>query len=98
MHSRQLMYSHIVSDIQNCNKRHRDEKLNKSLQNFLYSQLQEDHEGCAKKSLAVLTELYRRNVWTDQRTVPELFRPPFLHACNTPQTSLAVKQCRGGCQ
>mmetsp|Transcript_34639 Transcript_34639/g.65213 ORF Transcript_34639/g.65213 Transcript_34639/m.65213 type:complete len:376 (-) Transcript_34639:1563-2690(-) len=66
---RSLMYSHIVSDIQNCNKRHRDEKLNKSLQNFLYSQLQEDHEGCAKKSLAVLTELYRRNVWTDQRTV-----------------------------
>jgi hypothetical protein len=29
---RSLMYAHIVSDIQNSNKKHRDEKLNRSLQ------------------------------------------------------------------
>ena len=56
----QLMYNHIVSDIQTSNKKHQDMKLNKGLQNFLYTQLQDDSEQCAKKSLAVLTELYRQ--------------------------------------
>ena len=65
----QLLFKHIVVDIQNSNKKHRDERLNRTLQNFLYTQLQDDHETCAKKSLAVLTELYRRQVWVDQRSV-----------------------------
>ena len=30
---------------------------------------QNDNEGAAKRALAVLTELYRRNVWRDARTV-----------------------------
>jgi len=37
---------------------------------MLFAQLADDkEEASAKKSLAVLTELYRRNVWTDARTV-----------------------------
>lgn len=40
------------------------------LQAMLFAQLADDkEEASAKKSLAVLTELYRRNVWTDARTV-----------------------------
>eukprot|EP00242_Pyramimonas_sp_CCMP2087_P017803 CAMPEP_0198213366 /NCGR_PEP_ID=MMETSP1445-20131203/28822_1 /TAXON_ID=36898 /ORGANISM="Pyramimonas sp., Strain CCMP2087" /LENGTH=521 /DNA_ID=CAMNT_0043887993 /DNA_START=119 /DNA_END=1681 /DNA_ORIENTATION=- len=66
---RSLLFKHIVVDIQNSNKKHRDERLNRTIQNFLYTQLQDDHEMCAKKSLAVLTELYRRKVWVDQRSV-----------------------------
>lgn len=31
--------------------------------------LQNENEGAAKRSLAVLTELYRRHVWRDARTV-----------------------------
>ena len=30
---------------------------------------QNENEGAAKRSLAVLTELYRRHVWRDARTV-----------------------------
>ena len=57
------------SDIKNSNKHHRNEKLNKSLQNFMYGIISDDNEAIAKKSLAVCTELWRRHVWRDARTV-----------------------------
>lgn len=31
--------------------------------------IQDEHEGSAKKGLAVLTEMWRRHVWRDARTV-----------------------------
>lgn len=31
--------------------------------------IQDEHEGAAKKGLAVLTEMWRRHVWRDARTV-----------------------------
>jgi hypothetical protein len=33
------------------------------------SVLQDEHEGAAKKGLAVMTEMWRRHVWRDARTV-----------------------------
>ena len=65
-HSRVLI---LPADIKGANQKHRDERLNRSIQNFLYSMLQDDSEMAAKKSLAVLTELWRRHVWRDARTV-----------------------------
>ena len=59
----------LPADIKGANQKHRDERLNRSIQNFLYSMLQDDSEMAAKKSLAVLTELWRRHVWRDARTV-----------------------------
>ena len=61
--------AHLPADIKGANQKHRDERLNRSIQNFLYSMLQDDSEMAAKKSLAVLTELWRRHVWRDARTV-----------------------------
>ncbi|KAK9811636.1 hypothetical protein WJX72_007420 [[Myrmecia] bisecta] len=66
---RQTLFRHIVADIKGSNQKHKDDRLNRSIQNFLYSMLQDDSEIAAKKSLAVLTELYRRHVWRDARTV-----------------------------
>eukprot|EP00798_Chlamydomonas_sp_ICE-L_P018496 gene18496-24994_t len=66
---RHLLYKHIISDIKNANKKHRNERLNRSLQNFMYSVIGDDNEAAAKKSLAVCTELWRRHVWRDARTV-----------------------------
>ncbi|GAX82660.1 hypothetical protein CEUSTIGMA_g10086.t1 [Chlamydomonas eustigma] len=66
---RHQLFKHIVSDIKNSNKHHRNEKLNKSLQNFMYGVISDDNEAAAKKSLAVCTELWRRHVWRDARTV-----------------------------
>lgn len=66
---RQLLFSHIVHDISALNKKHRDERMNRSLQNFLYSMVNDENETAAKKSLAVLIELHKRQVWTDARSV-----------------------------
>lgn len=39
------------------------------MQNFMYGMVADENESSAKRSLAVLTELYRRNLWRDARTV-----------------------------
>lgn len=36
---------------------------------MLYGMVVDDNEAAAKRSLAVLTELWRRHVWHDARTV-----------------------------
>lgn len=66
---RNLVFRHIVSDIKAANKKGRNDRLNRSIQNFMYSILAEDHEPTAKRGLAVLTEMWRRHVWRDARTV-----------------------------
>lgn len=39
------------------------------MQAFLFNVLADDSELAAKKSLAVLGELWRRHIWRDARTV-----------------------------
>ncbi|KAJ2277764.1 Severe Depolymerization of Actin [Coemansia sp. RSA 371] len=85
---RSMLYSHIVNDVKVANKgKHRDHKLNKSLQSFMYTMVtaadaQDKHgEGAmaAKKSLDVCIELYRKNVWTDAKAVNVI-----VQACFSP--------------
>jgi protein SDA1 len=66
---RELMFNHIVADITNLNKVHINMKLNRQLQNFMYTMLTSDSEIAAKKSIEVLVELYRKRIWCDARTV-----------------------------
>ena len=65
----QVRLSKLLADIKTANQKHRNEQLNRTIQNFLYSLLATDNDVAAKKSLAVLTELWRRHVWRDARTV-----------------------------
>ncbi|KAJ3259311.1 Protein SDA1 [Boothiomyces macroporosus] len=66
---RALLHSHIVSDIKNANAKSKNNKLNKTMQNFMYKMLQDPSEIAAKKSLEVMIELYHKNVWNDAKTV-----------------------------
>ena len=66
---RLMIFRHIVSAVKSANKNKRDEGLNRSVQNFLQAALKDENEAAAKKALAVITDLYRRNVWSDARTV-----------------------------
>jgi protein SDA1 len=66
---RQLLHTHIVSDIKNSNAKAKNNKLNKTLQNFMYKMLQDASSIAAKKSLEVMIELYLKNVWNDSKTV-----------------------------
>jgi len=41
---RQMLYSHIVTDIKNLNEKHRNQKVNRTLQNFMYTMLNDPSE------------------------------------------------------
>ena len=61
--------AYLSTDIKAANRHHRNDKLNRALQSFMYGVMADDNEAAAKKSLAVCTELWRRHVWRDARTV-----------------------------
>ena len=66
---RKTLYTYIVSDIKNVNSKHKNMKLNSTLQNFMYTMLKDNNPIAAKMSLDVMIDLYRRNIWHDAKTV-----------------------------
>ncbi|XP_054468221.1 protein SDA1 homolog [Anoplopoma fimbria] len=66
---RKTLYTHIVSDIKNINAKHKNNKVNTTLQNFMYTMLRDSNPLAAKISLDVMVELYKRNIWNDAKTV-----------------------------
>ncbi|KAM9381673.1 protein SDA1 homolog isoform 2-T2 [Phaethornis superciliosus] len=66
---RMTLYTHIVSDIKNINAKHKNNKVNTTLQNFMYTMLRDSNPTAAKISLDVMIELYTRNIWNDAKTV-----------------------------
>ena len=46
-----------------------DVQLNKAIQAFMYTMLADEDTTAAKRSLDVMTTLYRKRVWTDAKTV-----------------------------
>nr|XP_061800080.1 protein SDA1 homolog isoform X1 [Nerophis lumbriciformis] len=66
---RKTLYTHIVADIKNINAKHKNNKVNSSLQNFMYTMLRDRNPIAAKISLDVMVELYKRNIWNDAKTV-----------------------------
>lgn len=80
------------ADIKGANQKHRNEQLNRSIQNFLYGLLATDNDVAAKKSLAVLTELWRRHVWRDARTVNVIGKHMHLQPCKPQKVRATSKQ------
>lgn len=79
---RECLYHHIVNDIRNINKNgRRDDKLNRTIQSFFHrivaasaadaSPGGEDSPAdyAAKRAVQMTCDLYRRNVWNDERSV-----------------------------
>ncbi|KAM3874490.1 protein SDA1 homolog [Diretmus argenteus] len=66
---RKTLYTHIVADIKNINAKHKNNKVNTVLQNFMYTMLRDSNPLAAKISLDVMVELYKRNIWNDAKTV-----------------------------
>ncbi|XP_077478524.1 protein SDA1 homolog [Stigmatopora argus] len=66
---RKTLYTHIVADIKNINCKHKNNKVNSSLQNFMYTMLRDRNPIAAKISLDVMVDLYKRNIWNDTKTV-----------------------------
>ncbi|KAH8277739.1 hypothetical protein KR018_004434 [Drosophila ironensis] len=66
---RTFLQTHIVTDIKNMNAKHKDMKLNSSLQAFMYSMLKDANPKAAKMSADIMIELYKKNIWSDAKTV-----------------------------
>ncbi|XP_039496275.1 protein SDA1 homolog [Drosophila santomea] len=66
---RTFLQTHIVTDIKNMNAKHKDMKLNSSLQAFMYSMLKDANPKAAKMSADIMIELYKKNIWNDPKTV-----------------------------
>ncbi|KAI3926111.1 hypothetical protein MKW98_028247 [Papaver atlanticum] len=61
-------FSHVIHSIRRMNQKHKNETQNRTLQNILFTMLQEEDEAKAKRALIVLCDLHRRRVWFDERT------------------------------
>uniref|UniRef100_A0AAX7VP46 Protein SDA1 n=1 Tax=Astatotilapia calliptera TaxID=8154 RepID=A0AAX7VP46_ASTCA len=73
---RKTLYTHIVADIKNINAKHKNNKVNTMLQNFMYTMLRDSNPIAAKISLDVMVELYKRNIWwvqSEMETLKRLF-------------------------
>lgn len=60
-----MITSHIVNDIKRINKNHKNIKLNKQIQNIIFEILKKNSDGIAKRSLQIMINLYKKNIWTD---------------------------------
>lgn len=66
---RTFLETHIITDIKNLNAKHKNAKLNTTLQNFMFTMLKDTNTRAAKMSVDIMIELYKKNVWNDAKTV-----------------------------
>jgi protein SDA1 len=76
---------YIVQDIKMINHDKNNEKLNRRVQAYLFGVVAEDGGVTARKTVEILSELYRRRIWTDSRTVNVIGS-----ACASPATRVMV--------
>ncbi|CAK1547148.1 unnamed protein product [Leptosia nina] len=66
---REYLKTHIITDIKNMNMKHKDMKLNSTLQNFIFTMLRDTSVKTSKLAVDILIELYHKNIWNDNKTV-----------------------------
>ncbi|CAD8135877.1 unnamed protein product [Paramecium octaurelia] len=66
---RRIIFRFIIKDIKQFNKKHRNETLNKQIQNFIIDLIKKSQENIAKRALQIMIELYRKNIWKDNKCV-----------------------------
>ncbi|OAD71911.1 hypothetical protein PHYBLDRAFT_97053, partial [Phycomyces blakesleeanus NRRL 1555(-)] len=91
-HLREQLYTHIVTDIKTSNAKAKNNKLNKTLQSYMFTMLEsaktgnsEENAIAAKKSIDICIDLYNKNVWNDAKTVNVI-----AEACFSPVPKIAV--------
>ena len=71
---RGLLHRHILHDIKTLNQKHKNNKLNRPLQNYMFKLLERAEQSApdalaAKKAVEICTELYKKKIWDDDKTV-----------------------------
>ncbi|GBM05060.1 Protein SDA1 [Araneus ventricosus] len=83
---RDMVQVHIVSDLKKINAVHKNQKVNTVLQNFMFKMLADDNKSAPRVSLDIMIDLYRRNIWRDEKTVNAI-----ATACFSKDNKLLVK-------
>nr|CDS17797.1 protein sda1 [Echinococcus granulosus] len=66
---RKMLRGFVISDIKRTNLKNRPEKSNSVIQSFLASSIKDGNTTVAKEAVVVLVELYRRDVWKNEKSV-----------------------------
>ena len=82
---RKTLYNFIITDIKNINSKHKNNKVNTTLQNYMFSMISDNQPTATKMSVDIMIDLYRRNIWHDQKTVNVL-----VTACYSKITKVSV--------
>lgn len=77
---RQFLHGAIINDMKELNKKAKNISINKKLQNFILNLLQDPNEDAAKRALNVMIELYKRQVWNDDKTVNAIWSGGVMHS------------------
>lgn len=68
------------ADIKRVNQKHRNDQLNRSVQNLLFTAVANSQEKVARKALSIIVNLWRSRVWRDARTVSIIGESSTWHA------------------
>ena len=66
---RVILYKYIVNDLRRMNKHHKNNQINQELKKYISQYITKYSDKTAQKSLQIMIDLYKRNIWTDNRTV-----------------------------
>jgi protein SDA1 len=86
---REFLNTTIITDLKRLNHDRVNNNVNRKLQNFIFSMLQDPNEGAAKRSLKVMIELYKRHVWNDEKTVNVI-----SEGCLSPNPKVVTIACQ----
>lgn len=85
---RSMIYKYLLNDIRRMNSHHQNNKINQQIRAFVSAYIPKHTDKTAQKSLKLLIELYKRNVWTDNRTVNII-----AEACFAPSSRSRMMAC-----
>lgn len=66
---RKAMYQYLVNDIRRMNKHSKNQKINQGIMSFIQNYIKNHSDKAAQKSIKLMIDLYKRNIWTDNRAV-----------------------------
>ena len=78
---RELLKTHIITDIRNINLKHSNNKMNRAIQTFIHTMLFKASPVAAKIALQIMIELYKKRIWNDAKTVNIIAGKQFLAPC-----------------
>ena len=63
------MYKYILNDIRRMNNHHRNVKINQQIRSNIHNVILKNGDKMAEKSIKLMIDLYKRNIWTDNKCV-----------------------------